>query len=279
MKILAIGDFHGKLPEKILKVAKSKDIDIILSSGDFPNTEKIRDLQFKYWTGKKWFEVIGLKRAKKLEKDSFDSGLKVLKKLNSINKKIYIVWGNSDFYRDTNEPKEIMPGFYNDRIKTLKNIKLIDRRKIKIKGLEFIGHGRYVDVTEYIKHPVDKDKKKQNKRLKRYNKTKKELFRLFSKNKPKEGFIFLTHYTPYGIFDMVKFKTSPMYGKHVGFEPYNQIIRKYNPLIMICGHMHEYQGKQKLGKTIIINPGDSSNGKAAIIEIIGKKIKNIKFIH
>jgi len=278
MKILAIGDFHGKLPEKILKLAKSNDIDIILSSGDFPNTEKIRDLQFKYWTGKKWFEIIGLKKAKKLEKDGFDSGLKVLKKLNSINKKVYIVWGNSDFYRDTNEPKELVPGFYDDKIKTLKNIKLIDRRKIKIKNLEVIGHGRYVDVTEYIKHPIDKDKKKRIRRLKRYNKTKTELFSLFSKSKPIEGFIFLTHYTPYGVFDKVKFKTSPMYGKHVGFEPYNQIIKKYNPLIMICGHMHEYQGKQKLGKTTVINPGDISSGKAAIIEIIDKKIKNIKFI-
>ncbi len=278
MKILAIGDFHGKLPEKILKIAKSNNTDIILSSGDFPNTEKIRDLQFKHWTGKKWFEVIGLKKAKKLEKDGFDSGLNVLKKLNSINKKAYIVWGNSDFYRDTNEPKELFPGFYNDKIKELKNIKLIDRRKIKIKDLDVIGHGRYVDVTEYIKHPIDKEKKKQNKRLKRYNKTKRELLKLFSKNKPTEGFVFLTHYTPYGVFDKVKFKTSPMYGKHVGFEPYNQIIKKYAPLIMICGHMHEYQGKQKLGKTTIINPGDVSNGKAAIIEIIDKKIKNIKFI-
>jgi len=42
--------------------------------------------------------------------------------------------------------------------------------------------------------------------------------------------------------------------------------------------MHEYQGKKKLGKTMMLNPGAAYDGKAAIIEIDNYKIKKIKFI-
>jgi hypothetical protein len=36
MKILAIGDFHGKFPEKLRKLAK--DVNLILSVRDFADT-------------------------------------------------------------------------------------------------------------------------------------------------------------------------------------------------------------------------------------------------
>lgn len=276
MKILAIGDFHGKFPKKFEKIAE--DCDIIFSTGDFANIDKIREIIFKHWTAKRWWEIIGLKKAKKIEKESFDSGLKVLKKLNSLGKKVYIIWGNSDFYKPmaSSEPKSLNPGYYSNEIKKLKNLILIERKKGKINGTEIIGHGGYLDVTDFIKNPIDKDKKKQKKRLKRYKKSEEELKQLFLKEKPKD-FIFLIHYTPYKIFDKVKFKKSPMYGRNVGWEPYNQVIKKYKPKLVICGHMHEYQGIKKLGKTTILATGSAADGKAVIIDI-DKKI-NIKLIN
>lgn len=280
MKILAIGDFHGKFPEKLINRIKKEDFDLILSPGDFAYTEKIREIIFKNWTDKKWWEAVGLKRAKKLEKESFDKGVEILKKLNSLGKKVYIIWGNSDFYKelDTSEPSSLNPGYYEDRIRKLKNIVLIDKKKRKLSHIEIVGHGGYVDVTEFIKNPIDKDKKKQKKRLKRYDKDAEKLKKLFLGIKPKQGFIFLIHYTPYGIFDKVKNRKSPMYNKNVGFLPYNGIIKKYKPLLVICGHMHEYQGKKKLGKGIIINPGAAEYGKAAVIDVVGKKVKSVRFL-
>ena len=279
MKILAIGDFHGKFPEKLKKEARKADL--ILSTGDFADTDKRRKIIFKHWTSKKWWEVIGEKKAKKLEKESFYSGVRILKELNKICKKSYVIWGNGDFYKEhgTSEPDSIMPGYYEDRLKRMKNILLIDRKKKKIGKMCIIGHGGYVDVTEFIKHPIDREKKKQKIRLKRYEESERELFNLFKAKKPKD-FIFLIHYTPYKIFDIAHYKSSPMHGKHVGFEPYNQIIRKYKPLLVICGHMHEYQGMKKLGKTMIVATGPAFEGKAAIIEIDEKKRKviNVKFI-
>ena len=35
MKILAIGDFHGKFPQKFENVAKKENINLILSTGDY----------------------------------------------------------------------------------------------------------------------------------------------------------------------------------------------------------------------------------------------------
>jgi Icc-related predicted phosphoesterase len=256
MKILAIGDFHGKIPEKLKKVLLKREYDFILCNGDFPESEKIRKLIFKNWAEKPWWEVIGMKKAQQIEKESFNSGVKILKQLNSLGKKTHIVWGNTDFYESIKKRKRksrakspISPGDYKKTIRKLKNIILIDRKKSKISGLEILGHGRYVDVTEFIRHPIDKDKDAIKYREERYNKDKNTLFKLFKKNKPK-NFIFLTHYTPYKILDKIKLKGSPMYNKPAGFEPYNQIIKKFKPLLMVCGHMHENPGKKNAWKNI-----------------------------
>jgi len=280
IKILAIGDFHGKFPGKLIRKIKKENPDLILSTGDFPYSRKLRKIIFKYWVDKEWYEVIGLKKASKLLKTSFKSGLNVLKRLNSLNKKSYVIWGNADFYEKykKNKKRALFPGNYNDSIKKMKNIILVDKKMKYFSDLEIIGHGGYVDVTEYIKNPIDKEKKKQIARKKRYERDIKKLKKLFLKKKPKRGFIFIIHYTPYKCLDIAKSKSSPMYGKHVGFEPYNNIIKKYKPLLTICGHMHEYQGIKKLGKTIVVATGAAKDGEAAVIEIEKDKIKSIKFI-
>jgi Icc-related predicted phosphoesterase len=279
MKILAIGDFHGKFPEKLKKEARKADL--ILSDGDYANADEIRKIIFKNWTGKKWYESIGLKKAGQMEKESFNSGLAILKKLNTINKKTYLIWGNTDFYKEyaTSEPPVIIPGFYDSKLRTLRNLVLIDRKKKKIDGIEILGHGGYVDVTEFIRHPIDKEKEKQKKRLNRYKESEKELADLFKAKKP-SNFIFLIHYTPYKVFDRVKLRASPMFGKNVGFEPYNRIIKKYKPFLVVCGHLHENQGKCKIGSSLVVNPGAASEGKAAWIEIDekNKKVLSVRFL-
>lgn len=282
MRILAIGDFHGKFPAKLKKKIRKEKVDLILCTGDYADAEKIRKLIFKYWKEKPWWEGIGLKKAKQLKKQSFDTGVKVLKELNSLNKKVCTIIGNLDFYRDYRwKKKEILdPGFYEECIKKLRNIILIEKKKIKFKGVEILGHGKYLDLTDFIRKKLHKDKKKQEGLIKRYKKDAEKLKNFLMRKKPSEGFVFLAHCPPYGYFDKIKFKDSPMHGKRGGFEPYISIIKKYKPSLFICGHIHEYQGKKRLGNTLIITTGAAQDGKAAIIDFDEKKKKvgRIKFI-
>ena len=58
-----------------------------------------------------------------------------------------------------------------------------------------------------------------------------------------------------------------------------RIIDRYQPFIAIGGHIHENPGKDKLGKTIVVNPGYGKKGQFAVIDINEKngKIREIEF--
>ncbi|PIU75595.1 hypothetical protein COS75_03430 [Candidatus Pacearchaeota archaeon CG06_land_8_20_14_3_00_35_12] len=289
MKILAIGDFHGKICPNIKKVLEKKEYDTILCAGDFTGMAKIRDIIFKSWKEEKapWYEIIGIKKAKRLLKEDFNLGVDILKYLNSLRKKVFLVFGNSDYYRSWVFPKKkkgkltygyLEPlGCFNDVIKKLPNLNLIQKEKRKINNLIIGGHGEYLDVTIFVATNVLNETKEEHKiRLKRYKRRKKEVFDLFKGKKPD---IFLIHYPPYKVLDIVKYKNSPLYKKHAGFEPYTQVIKEYKPFLVICGHMHEYQGIKKIGKSIMVNPGLAEKGRFAVIDVDSnkKKVKSVKF--
>lgn len=60
--------------------------------------------------------------------------------------------------------------------------------------------------------------------------------------------ILVTHAPPYGRLDFI-------FG-HQGNEAIRKFIEEIQPIIHICGHLHEYEGKEdKIKRTRIINPG------------------------
>lgn len=63
-------------------------------------------------------------------------------------------------------------------------------------------------------------------------------------------------------------------GVHVGSKSIRQIIEQTQPTLNVCGHVHESIGKDTIGKTTIVNPGDASTGHACIIELTDDDIKN-----
>jgi len=73
------------------------------------------------------------------------------------------------------------------------------------------------------------------------------------KIKPKiknKKFILMLHGPPYGN------KTDLIQGEHAGNKSYRDFIVKQKPVLVICGHLHENEGvKDKIGKSIILNPG------------------------
>ncbi len=56
-------------------------------------------------------------------------------------------------------------------------------------------------------------------------------------------------------------------GEHVGSDFLRDVIEEAQPNLVICGHIHEARGVDRIGKTTIINPGALCDGYAAMIEL------------
>ncbi|VVC00883.1 3',5'-cyclic adenosine monophosphate phosphodiesterase CpdA [uncultured archaeon] len=81
--------------------------------------------------------------------------------------------------------------------------------------------------------------------------------------------ILVSHPPPYGVFDSV----GPV---HVGCRAVRDIIEKKKPILCICGHIHEYEGKEIIGETFVVKLGPAEKLRAAEIEI--KDSIEVKFI-
>jgi Icc-related predicted phosphoesterase len=107
--------------------------------------------------------------------------------------------------------------------------------------------------------------------MKRVNASRKRLFKIVRRAKGEKIFVF--HYPPYGTFDKIQGKNNPYRGGSAGIMAFREAILKFKPKLALCGHMHEYQGAKKIGKTIVVNPGDAERGRFAVIDYPEMKIK------
>ena len=56
-------------------------------------------------------------------------------------------------------------------------------------------------------------------------------------------------------------------GAHVGSKLFRTFIEEKQPLLAVCGHIHESSGVSKIEKTTIINPGSLAEGKYATVVV------------
>jgi hypothetical protein len=56
-------------------------------------------------------------------------------------------------------------------------------------------------------------------------------------------------------------------GEHVGSSSVRQYIEDRQPSIVFCGHIHEAKGIDRIGNTIIVNPGPARHNQCAIARI------------
>ena len=297
MKILAIGDFHGKIPKKLKSRVKRyiDDVDLILSPGDYSGSDKYSKLFFKYVYGKRdanMETMLGKRRFNKLMKEILDSGINAVRWLNSLNKPILGITGNWDSSKyseigwshkennyENNKNYMIFANVFYGKIKKFRNFKFIEMSKSRFKDLTIIGHtkssypGNYnvINKKKYImKYGLKKFNIIRNNMKKDYIVREKKFNKLFNKEK---NVIFLGHNSPYGMLDIIGKKGHNLSkGEHYGDYLVRKTILKWKPRVYICGHMHEHQGLAKLGKTLIVNTGPGHNGKFAIIDY-GEKIK------
>jgi len=87
---------------------------------------------------------------------------------------------------------------------------------------------------------------------------------LSEKNILDEKSILVSHKPPYGTQDKVFF------GKHSGSRELKEIIEKFKPRLVLCGHIHEDPGFTKIGGTVVVNCSMGKRGEGAFIELNGE---------
>jgi len=284
MKILAIGDFHGEFPAKLSKKLKKEEFDLIIGIGDYTGIKEWRSYILEYFRlikkGKQApsaEEYFGKKRFSALLKKDTKAAKKVLLTLDELEKPCFYIFGNGDdeWYNYPFDIKQLKPKkSKRNFLKRLKNMKEINYGFGNYKGISFIGFGGYMDVLSNYDLRKTEELEKYKRALKRLKTSRKKFLNILKKTKKER--IFVLHYPPKGIFDIIREKGNPYSGKSAGISFFTEAIIKYKPRLVFCGHMHEYQGVKKLGKTLVVNPGEAARGRAAIIDYPEDKKSKIK---
>lgn len=298
MKLLVIGDFHGKFPKKFETLIKKEKIDLVVSNGDyFPFG--YRKLWFKhcYGTDLELWEVIGKKKYKELILKDLKEGERAIKKLNNLKVPVFTIYGNLDYTRKFADNQDFdfkrkwkwdNQDFFKRILKKYKNIKRFDYKSITFKDYVFIGTYGSTNRGDPKSKAYKRNKKKMEK-----------LFNKFKRENRQGRVIFVGHNVPFNTkLDKIsersfKFALKSLdketrksvqkrkSSRHYGSKMIRALISKYKPFLYLGGHMHESLGKDKIGKTVLINPGAAHEGRAAVVELDeGKKgkVKSVKFV-
>ena len=306
MKLLVIGDLHGRKPR-----IHFKEFDAIVFVGDVNSDEELG----KHI--KEWFKYLkthdkisldrflvkkfGRRKLRLMEERALKAGRKIMEFFNGLGKPVFMIPGNwDDSYGKTNikDPDEnrysYLRSFYdywlgekiNPRlIKGLKNIIDCQYKTRKLKWFNIVGYG-LVSAPEDLKarkvkigkSSEDSVSKEQYKKLKRvvaniYAK----LEKAYKKRDKKLPTIFLTHNVPYNTkLDIIRDKKSYAYKKHLGSSVARDFCKKNKPILCIGGHIHENYGKDRIGKTIVINSGFGSDANV-LIDLSDGKVDKIEF--
>ncbi len=264
MKILCIGDAHGKTFPGLKKIIKKEKIDCVLCTGDIPNTDYLRHYIFKYWdVPLSLSEILGEKKFNQIMLKTLKSKNRVIKELDSMNTPVFLVGGNSDFFKiDLKEPS-LKKYAIEEYVKKTNNIKLLKHDKKTMNNTEIVGITGYGLNKKSVKHKKNKAGKKD-----RFYENLKKAEKLINKNS-----IVLGHDAPYMHFDLVKNSESPMHGYHVGEKAILKMIKNKKPAFYIFGHMHEYFAKKKIGKTILLACGVGNKGDYWLINTDDKTVR------
>ena len=212
MKILALGDPHGKLPKNLTSIIREEKIELIICIGEVYPIIRSKDNSGKV---------------------DIKSGEKILKKICSYNLPTIVFKGNMFFNREWSKYFRSLMGKY-------KNVTNKRLAKFKFKNKAFI---LFDMIYEKHSHPF-----LPNYRIDK-NKNKKRLTRLNNLLKQNKDAILLSHAPPHGYLDKI---TS---GKHIGSKILLAAIKKHQPKLVLCGHIHEAKGKTKIGKSKVYNLG------------------------
>ncbi len=89
-----------------------------------------------------------------------------------------------------------------------------------------------------------------------------EIHEKLNRFKGTDNLILVSHVPPY------RTKLDRIYiGRHVGSRAIREFIEENSPILVLTGHIHEASGIDKIGETVITNPGPAERGYYSIVEI------------
>lgn len=255
MKILAIGDPHGDI-SKLRKIPK-KGIDLIILTGDLGKADLARQRFFENIERKKeGLEELEPDRdfRKTVHMEVHDSTLEVLGYLSRFAP-VYTIQGNVGLFTDAqarNDSKKYgvkLPSTTR-AMRKLGDVHLIKNR-LRVLGDRRIGFLEYFTDTCWVREFKPTDYKKSMTKAKKQTDKARRVLGNF-----KDLDILVCHQPPYGYLDKVG-APAPMHwrGKHAGSKAVLDYIEKNQPPYVLCGHIHEGEGKTKIGNSEVFNLG------------------------
>lgn len=79
--------------------------------------------------------------------------------------------------------------------------------------------------------------------------------------------IFVTHYPPYGVLDLI------WSGKRVGSYDFRKFLEVQKPLLHAFGHIHEANGIEKFRETLAVNCALTGSGTSYIVDLPTLKVE------
>ena len=144
--------------------------------------------------------------------------------------KAYAVHGNMD-------PKDVADALASEGI-------LLHGRKVKLKEWNLVGIGGSNPTPFGTPSEMSEN----------------EIESVISKAGVDEFSIVISHAPPLGSFDSVG-------SMHVGSSAVRKMVEQKRPILLICGHIHEHEGKDILGETLIVKLAPAQKLRAAEITI------------
>jgi len=77
-----------------------------------------------------------------------------------------------------------------------------------------------------------------------------------------ERLVVLSHAPPYGTR-----VDRTLFGRHVGSTALRTFVERARPELVVCGHIHEARGVDRLGRTTLVNCGPAAKGYYAVIDL------------
>jgi len=275
LKLIAVGCIHGELKKKLSDFIMSEKPDAVLISGDFSGgqfDDKLRNYEkdivdkfgpiSEFWPLK--VQIDSEKNFQKWGRMSAQNTAKVFQELKKIDVPIFYIHGNWDSV--SMGMKRIFEGsgnfFVDDEAGG--NMRFIHNKIVRVKDFQIIGFGGYrgTSTKEYLYRDLPEPRPDLKYIIGIRDEMRHCLENLFSRVKDKRKTILLTHDPPYRLFDYLA-SAKKNYGEKIT----RDVIEKHTPLLCLCSHFHEHQGKGRIKNTVVVNSGFGREGQCALIEI------------